>query len=211
VTRRVLTIAAVLAVVLWDRGKAPAQVDTEAIDGTAPLLVVHHVRDWHFVDRDLFGQDVGLEGKALDKAWADHLDAVEQVQAEQLPVLRSLVKLGVTVVYVEGLTAKGVEAWHAQARVVREQLADEEKAKETLAEAKELSATSQGERKRDAQKLAADAEALIRESRLLRIKAGAAALVEGITVRAFGKNERFGTGAAACCSGDRLQSPRRPP
>jgi prepilin-type N-terminal cleavage/methylation domain-containing protein len=30
-------------------------------------------------------------------------------------------------------------------------------------------------------------------------------------LRAFGKNERFGTGAAACCSGDRLQSPRRPP
>jgi hypothetical protein len=36
---------------------------------------------------------------------------------------------------------------------------------------------------REALKLADDAEALIRESRLLRIKAGAAALVEGITAR----------------------------
>jgi hypothetical protein len=52
------------------------------------------------------------------------------------------------VVYVEGLTSKGVEAWYAQAWVVREQLADEEKAKQTLADARELAATSQGERKR---------------------------------------------------------------
>jgi len=34
---------------------------------------------------------------------------------------------------------------------------------------------------------------------------------EETTVRAFGKNERFGTGAATWCSGDRLQKPRRPP
>ena len=67
--------------------------------------------------------------------------------------------------------------------MVREQPADEAKVKQTLAEAKEPSAGSQRERKRDALKLAAYAKAHVRESRLLRIKAGAAALVEGITVR----------------------------
>ena len=95
--------------------------------------------------RVLFGRDVRLEGPALDKAWADQLGAVELVHAEQLPVLRARVSRGVKVVYVEGLTAKGVEAWYAQALVVREQLGDEAKAKRTLAEAREMAAGDDGQ------------------------------------------------------------------
>ena len=74
-SRRVLMIAALLAVAAgvaaylrWGTGKGPAEADTEEIGGAGPLLVVHHVRDCHFVDRDLFGQDVGLEGPVPDAA-----------------------------------------------------------------------------------------------------------------------------------------------
>jgi hypothetical protein len=69
---RVLAVSAILALTaglavyfFWGTRKGSAQEDIEEINGAGPLLVVHHVRDGHFVDRDMFGQDVGLEGAAL--------------------------------------------------------------------------------------------------------------------------------------------------
>jgi hypothetical protein len=68
VPRRVLTTLAVLTLgadiavyLLRGTGKGLAPDDPEESDDTGPLLVVHHDRDWHFGDCDLFGRDVGLD------------------------------------------------------------------------------------------------------------------------------------------------------
>jgi hypothetical protein len=123
-----LAVAVAGALVAWGvHGSTPRLdgTDSKEVAGAAPSRVVH-LRDWHLVaPKDLFGQDVGLEGAALDDAWGAHLDAVEVVQKEQLRVLRELVARGVKTIYVEGLTQGGVEAWYAPAEVVRGQVADE--------------------------------------------------------------------------------------
>jgi hypothetical protein len=84
-------VAVAGALVAWGvHGSSPRQdgaAGNEAAEGSRPQ-VVHHLQDWHPVPRHLFGQDVGLDGPALDDAWEAHLDAVEVAQKEQLPVLR---------------------------------------------------------------------------------------------------------------------------
>src|SRR4051812_12943567 len=86
------TAGAALAILVVSRGFREGDTESRVErDGEAPALVVHHFRDWHYVERELFGCDVGLDGPALDAAWDAHLDAVEQTQQEQLPLLRDLV------------------------------------------------------------------------------------------------------------------------
>ena len=87
---------------------------------------VIHLADLHLVPKDLFAQDTGLSGKPLERAYAEHLNTVEKVQASLLDVLRQLVEQGgVEVVLVEGLTEKAGKAWPARVQGLREMMADE--------------------------------------------------------------------------------------
>jgi hypothetical protein len=148
-------------------------------------LTVHHIRDWHFVPREQYGQDVSLEGAALDKACAKHLDDVEQVQKEQLPVLHALVERGVKVVYVEGLSGDEVADWPKMAAIIREQLKDEPRLKSILADALATTRQADGSLEEKAQSVVKETESLLNESRELRLKFGSVALIEGLEVRAL--------------------------
>ena len=83
-----------------------AHVEAKPVDSPASYII--HILDWHFVDKDTFIADLRDQGitEDLDAKYAKHLADVEQVQAEQMTLLRTLVeKHSVTDVYVEGVTA----------------------------------------------------------------------------------------------------------
>jgi hypothetical protein len=105
-----------------------------AVSSSAPAnqrcLVVHHLRDWHYIPKELFARDTGLTGSELDTAWAEYLDGVEAAQAEQVPVLRELVSRGVQVVYLEGVTREQLGLWSEMAEFSRESRASREEIEE---------------------------------------------------------------------------------
>jgi hypothetical protein len=64
-----------------------------------PAHRIVHLRDWHFVPRDLFALD------NPDGSYAEFLQQVDAVQQEQMVVLRCLIKdHGLRRVFAEGLT-----------------------------------------------------------------------------------------------------------
>jgi hypothetical protein len=95
--------------------------------------IIHHLRDWHFIEKDAFAADMELSGKDLDA-----LEDVEKVQAEQLPELRKLLDQGVTVIYLEGVTEAQIPDWIKMAKGLREQLTERPALLKMKADAKEL-------------------------------------------------------------------------
>jgi hypothetical protein len=89
-------------------------------------LIIHHVSDWHYIPKELFARDTGLTGAELDAAWAEYLDSVEAVQAEQVPVIRDLVRRGVRIIYLEGVTQEQIALWSDMAEFSRESRASRE-------------------------------------------------------------------------------------
>src|SRR4051812_24362946 len=96
-----------------------AQIDPiRSISGAEVKLIVPaktgttivHIRDWHFVPRDLLKIDLEhakgrkLSDAEMDKVFAEHLDEVEKVQREQDAVLRYLARKGHRRVLIERLT-----------------------------------------------------------------------------------------------------------
>lgn len=85
-----------------------------------------HLRDWHFVPKDLFAADVqtaagrDLTPGEVDRLYERHLMEVEAVQLEQVAVLRCLIRHhGLRRVYAEGLTPKDVPNFREQIGVLR--------------------------------------------------------------------------------------------
>ena len=75
-----------------------------------PTHRIVHLLDWHFVDRETFAADLrSLSDKPIadaeiDRRHAKHLTNVAQVQAQQMALLRWLIKHhGLERVHVEGL------------------------------------------------------------------------------------------------------------
>jgi hypothetical protein len=88
-----------------------------------PTHRVVHLRDWHFVPKELFRQDADrpLSDEEADTLHRAHVLEVELVQREQEGVLRCLVKRhGLKRVLVEGLTAKGVPAYREVIAALRD-------------------------------------------------------------------------------------------
>jgi hypothetical protein len=93
----------------------PGVAEVEVLVPAAqPTHRIIHLRDYHFVPRDLFALDVRqAAGKlAVDELYRQHLLDVEQVAVEQATILRSLVKHHrLRRVLAEGLTAEGLPAY----------------------------------------------------------------------------------------------------
>lgn len=63
---------------------------------SSPIATIIHLRDWHYVPFDQFTVDMEDAAKRklseieLAELWKDHLDVVENVQSDQMAVVRKL-------------------------------------------------------------------------------------------------------------------------
>lgn len=76
-----------------------------------PTHRIIHIADWHFVPEDAFAADIRdqsdetIADEEIEQLYAEHLDEVRRVQAQQRRLLRELIRRhGVERVYCEGLT-----------------------------------------------------------------------------------------------------------
>lgn len=161
-----------------------AEVEHATI-GPEPRALVVHVRDLHFVPRDLFAADVRskhpLTDALVEGLYRDHLDAVEGVQREHHPLLkRLLAEVGHEHLWVEGLTADGEKVFKGKAHALAALDQDEVPAlHRQLAEAKGLAeAADLGDEGRGkAKELAGQIEALLTRHRADRLDLGVAGLL----------------------------------
>ncbi len=91
-----------------------------------PRLRIVHLKDWHYVPRDLFAADIRSASQAeysdedVDRLYAEFLAEVEQVQIEQAALLRCLIRHhGLTCVFQEGLTEEDLPIYRAKIRVLK--------------------------------------------------------------------------------------------
>jgi hypothetical protein len=90
-------------------GVAEVEVGVKA---EKPACRIVHLRDWHFVPKDLFAIDMKnahgreLSTEEIDRLYQEHQLEVEAVQLEEMALLRCLIKHhGLKRLYFEGLTA----------------------------------------------------------------------------------------------------------
>jgi hypothetical protein len=77
------------------------------------LLVIIHLRDWHYCPPEL------CEATGLN--YREHLAAAERVQAEQWAIARFLVeRLGINAAYKEGLTRESLGDWDLRVSLLRD-------------------------------------------------------------------------------------------
>ncbi|WP_254509066.1 hypothetical protein [Anatilimnocola floriformis] len=91
-----------------------AQIETEKVaipDGKTHII---HVRDWHYVSKENYAADTGLEGDELDKDYAEFLGQVKAVQESQKAILRNH-----KTVYIERLSKGDMPIFEAMIRVQR--------------------------------------------------------------------------------------------
>jgi hypothetical protein len=93
----------------------PGVVSVEVVPASGkPTRRLIHLRDWHYVRRDLFALELRGQGavaeEEIDLRYQKHLLQVELVQLEHLALLRCLARRhGLRRVYVEGMTPEGVK------------------------------------------------------------------------------------------------------
>ena len=92
-----------------------------------PTCRIVHLRDWHFVPKDLYALDMKtatgreLADDEIDRLHRELLLQVEAVQLEQMALLRCLVKHhGLKRLHCEGLTAKDLPNYKEKIAVLRE-------------------------------------------------------------------------------------------
>jgi hypothetical protein len=140
------------------------------VSATKPTHRLVHLRDWHYVPRDLYALDVqqaiGRRPTELeiDPFHRERLLEVELVQLEQAALLRCLVKHhGLRRVLLEGLTPNGSTAYHEVLSALRS-------TDVRLATLQEQQATVRGQ----SPALDREVDALLREHRLQLLPYGAA-------------------------------------
>lgn len=123
-------LAAPAAKILED---IPGVADVERYGPERPTHRIIHLLDWHYVSKDDYAADLRSQAEAgapptdaeIGQAYAEFLDEVEAVQAEQLAIMRHLIEHhGLRRVYVEGLTERDVVAWKAKLRGLKEVAAE---------------------------------------------------------------------------------------
>jgi hypothetical protein len=105
----------------------PGVVDVEvAISVDRPARRIIHLKDWHFLPRDLFAADIQdqanrpISDAEMDDLYEFLLES-ELVQIEQKTLLRCLIKLhGLTPVLQEGLTRQDLPIYQANVKALRE-------------------------------------------------------------------------------------------
>jgi hypothetical protein len=105
-------------------GVAGVEVGVQADKPTCRIV---HLRDWHFVPRELFAielqQTIGREATAeeIEQQHQEHLLEVDAVQLEQMALLRCLIRHhGLKHIYCEGLTANSLPNFKEMVSVLRQ-------------------------------------------------------------------------------------------
>lgn len=165
----------------------PSVKHVKVVEPKRPAQTVIHLRDWHFLVRDVFDADVQsvndepISSDELDELYEDFLREVEQVQAEQMVILRFLIRHhGLRQVYSEGLTKRDMLIFKAKIGVMKKLEAELPGYGRDLAHAKlrllELRKEGQtdSDEYRTNEKLADEIEALFHQHRLELLRVGAA-------------------------------------
>ncbi len=91
-----------------------------------PTSRIIHLRDWHFLPKALFAQDVEtandqkMSPNEIDRLYQEFLLEVDLVQIEQIALLRCLIKHhGLKAVYSEGLSPDALSDYQAKIAVLR--------------------------------------------------------------------------------------------
>lgn len=160
-----------------------------AVPAKKPTARIVHLRDWHFVPRDLYALDMKqahgreLTDKEIDRLHQELLLEVELVQLEQIALLRCLVKHhGLKKVFSEGFSAKELAAYRERIAVLRsmenQQIPQIHK---QLDEVRKLIDGSASEKKEQAQAIESQLVAMLDEHkhRLLEMGAAGRLLISG--------------------------------
>ena len=161
-------------------GVVRAEVGVRAEQPTGRVV---HLRDWHFVPKDLYALDMKtatgreLTEEEIDRLHRQLLVDVEAVQNEQMALLRCLVKHhGLRRLYCEGLTARDVPNYKEKIAVLREMDRTQiSELRKQLAEIRELlkDTDPNSERYGTVKKIEAEVRGLIDGYRLQLLELGA--------------------------------------
>jgi len=167
-------------------GVVKVEVGTTAKKPTSRII---HLRDWHFVPKELYALDMKevhgreLSADEIDRLHQELLLEVELVQIEQMAVLRCLIKHhGLKRVFSEGFSPGELNAYRERIAVLKAM--DQEqvpKVRTQLEEVRKLIADATGERKEKAQEIEAQLLELLddHKERLLEMGAAGRLLISG--------------------------------
>jgi hypothetical protein len=186
-----------------------------------PSHRIVHIRDWHYVPRELYAADLrsssktDLSDEAIEMRHRELLLEVEFVQLEQVALLRCLARRhALRRVRQEGLTPEGVEAFRGAVGVIRDALTRRPELLNQQHEVRGMLPRMEAEGKQDTDRyrrtVAAGREVaeLLARLALLELGAGARLMAageySGIGVRAA-RTDHTGHGAKARISASRMR------
>src|SRR5262249_45431415 len=143
-----------------------------------PRLTVYQIDDWHLVPRETFPSET---------AWRLHLNDVETVQRERVPVLKLLASRGIRVGLLEGMTPEDAEAWDRSGRMLKAQEADQRNVRENFEYSKgRLRLAKNANAQEAARKAMRLADELLQQHReqMLEMGAPCRALITGVDLDA---------------------------
>ena len=168
----------------------PGVVQVEvAVAAKKPTARIVHLRDWHFVPKDLHAIDLkaaygrDLTDDEIDRLHEEHLLEVELVQVEQIALLRCLIKHhGLKRIFSEGFSPTELEAYREKIAVLKSMENDQvPQVRKNLDEVRKLIDGSTGEKKEKAQAIETRLLVLLDEHkhRLLEMGAAGRLLISG--------------------------------
>ena len=165
-----------------------AQVEV-AVTAAKPTARIVHLRDWHFVPKDLYALDMkqahgrDLTDDEIDRLHQELLLEVELVQLEQIALLRCLIKHhGLKRVFSEGFSPPELVAYREKIAVLKSMENDQvPQVRKQLGEVRSLIDGSNGGTKEKAQAIEAQLLALLEQHkhRLLEMGAAGRLLISG--------------------------------
>lgn len=161
----------------------PGVVQVEvAVTVNEPTSRIIHIRDWHFIPRELFALDMkevhgrDLADKEIDRLYQEFLLEVELVQIEQLAILRCLIRHhGLKRVHSEGFSPNELEAYREKIAVLKSMEEEQiPQIREQLAEVRKLIAESADEQKEKPQEIERQLLVMLEEHKRRVLEMGAA-------------------------------------
>lgn len=102
----------------------PGVAEVEVHRVNKPTHRIIHLRDWHYISKDLFAIDhyeEALTEEELDQQYHEFLKQVDSVQLEQMTLLRTLIQThGLKRLFCEGLTSKDMPNYRERIGVLKD-------------------------------------------------------------------------------------------
>ena len=121
----------------------PGVADVEVYRVIKPTHRIIHLRDWHYISKELFAidhRDEALTDEELDQQYHEFLKQVDSVQLEQMTLLRTLIQQhGLKRLFCEGLTSTDIPNYREKISVLKDMEANQiARLKKQLNEVREL-------------------------------------------------------------------------